>query len=156
MGALAGWLYLVCDKNGCFAGSRFFRWLAFWVLMALLVVGLGTRIAEYLELPYAVYHFPMTPALVALLLISAAMGSASAFLESIPVKYFALLSYGIFIFHYPVINLSLRLLPKVGLNPDQHVLLTAVFALFVTIGIATLAYLWVEKPVGALSRKYFK
>jgi len=155
-GTLAGWLYLVCDKNGRFVGSRFFRWLAFWLLMALIVGGLGTRIAEHMELPYAVYHFPMTPILVALLLISAAMGSASTFLESVPVKYFAILSYGIFIFHYPVINLSLRLLPKLDVNPHQHIFLSAIFALLVTTGIAALTYVCIEKPVRAISGKHSK
>jgi len=154
-GTLAGWLFLVCDRKGLFADSRFFRWFAFWLIMVLIVGGLGTRIAELMELPYAVYHFPMTPILVALLIISAALGSASTFLESAPVRYFAILSYGVFIFHYPVINLSLRLLPKLDVNPHQHLFLTAVFALLVTSGIAAITYALVEKPARLISRKYF-
>ena len=155
-GTLAGWLYLVCDRNCRFKNSRFFSWLAFWLFMALIVAGLGTRIVEYAELPYAVYHFPVIPVLVALLITSAAMGSASTFLESTPVRYFAILSYGVFVFHYPVINLSLRLLPKLGINPDQHVLLTGIFVLLVTTCIAALTYVFIEKPVSAASRRYFK
>lgn len=156
MGTLAGWLYLVCDRKGILASSRYFRWTAFWFLLVLIVGVLGARIAGYMELPYAVYHFPVTPVLVALLIISAAMGSASTFLESMPVRYFALLSYGIFVFHYPVINLSLRLLPRLNVDPHQHLFLTAVFALLVTTGIAALTYVCVEKPVRAMSRKYFR
>ena len=156
VGTLAGCLFLACERNSRLSQALFFRWFAFWLLLALLFAGLGTGMLRDLDLPYAVYYFPTTPVLVALILVSAAMGSASAFLESAPIRVLAALSYGIFVFHYPVINVSLRVLPKVGIKPDDNAVLIFFLALFVTACIAAIGYLVVEKPMRAISARFFK
>lgn len=136
LGTLAGWVFLICREYSWFSGSKFFKWFAFWIFMALLGGGLGLHINELLEFPYAVYQFPATPFIVSLIITSAALGSASNILESKPIKLLALLSYGIFIFHYPIINLTLRFLPKLSLNPNEIPLVTGILALLLTISVS--------------------
>lgn len=155
IGTLCGCLYLQRQKSGAFEKLSRLGRASFWILIVVFIVALGTPLAQYGELPYSVYHFPVTPILIALLILSAAAGSASTLLESLPVKTLALLSYGIFIFHYPVINLSLRYLPKISIDPLEHIYLTGVFAFAITSLIAAIAYIFIEKPVNSMTRKLF-
>lgn len=155
VGSLCGGLYIQYERKGTTNKSDLFWGSSFWIIMTALVVLLGTPLAEYGQLPYAVYYFPLVPVLISLLILSAASGGAASLLASPPVRMLALLSYGIFIFHYPVINLCLRLLPKMSIDPMEYIYLTGIFAFTVTFVIASIANILVEKPIKALSKKLF-
>jgi peptidoglycan/LPS O-acetylase OafA/YrhL len=155
IGTLLACFYLRHDGSGGFDKPKPKGRGSFWIIMAVLILVLGTPLALYGELPFAVYHFPVTPILIGLLILSAANGSGVVLLESPPMKTLAVLSYGIFVFHYPVINFTLRILPKFSIEPLDHIYLTGITAFLSTVIIAALTYAIVEKPINRMSKRLF-
>ena len=79
---------------------------------------------------------------------------ARAGLESVPLRYLGVISYGIYIYHLPCLTLVDRALLKFGIDaPDQWFLFGGI-GLALTITVATISYLAIERPVLRLVHRY--
>lgn len=121
----------------------------------LLLVILGTPLGDWLQLPYGRYHLPVVPALLCLLIVLAAQRRPGwRLLETRPLQAIGTVSYGIYLCHLPVLNVVARQLPALGLDPRQHWALYGLSSLALTLAVATLSYLVVERRVLRAARRW--
>jgi peptidoglycan/LPS O-acetylase OafA/YrhL len=71
-----------------------------------------------------------------------------------PMQYLGKISYGMYVFHYPVVWFAARL-SDLGLSEPATKVLTALIAFVVTLLIASASYHWLEKPVLNLKDRFF-
>ena len=84
--------------------------LLFWTSSAALIVIASVPAAASLELPYGRYLFPWMPALAAIVVITAPFGPiARKALDVRPLRWLGLISYGVYIFHVPCMQVVQRL-----------------------------------------------
>jgi peptidoglycan/LPS O-acetylase OafA/YrhL len=118
------------------------------ICVTLLIVILGSDIHHILQIPYGRYNFPLIPIIIAVIIYSTPKGYFSfRFLESAALKFLGAISYGIFVFHYPAINLTTRFLKHYGVDITNNWFLVALVILLVTMIIATFSYYLLERPV---------
>ena len=81
-------------------------------------------------------------------------GWFTRFLEWYPLRYLGKISYGLYIYHFPIVWFSVRIL-EMGI-PDEFVKpVSAVIAFFVTILIASLSFYLMERPITNLKDRFF-
>jgi peptidoglycan/LPS O-acetylase OafA/YrhL len=125
--------------------------------LSLLIIILGTDIRNLLQVPYGRYNFPLIPIFIAIIIYYAPKGKLSfRLLESAPLKFIGAISYGIFVFHYPIINFTTRHLNNYGIDIAENWSLAALLVLLITMLIATLSYYLVERPVLRFTRRWSK
>jgi peptidoglycan/LPS O-acetylase OafA/YrhL len=79
---------------------------------------------------------------------------AVRFLEQRPLRYLGRISYGLYVYHYPIVWFAGRI-ADLGVEPPIHKPLTALIALAGTILMASLSYSLIEHPVLNLKDRYF-
>lgn len=152
-GVIAGWIFV----RGQAAGDR--QEIAneglFWICLVLALVLTLTLLGELLRLPFGRYGFPLVPALVAVMVLTASRTRfARAILDSVPLKLAGIVSYGIYIYHVPCLDLVDRTMLQAGLDAPEYPMIFAAAGLALTLVAATLSYLIVERPILRLVRKY--
>jgi peptidoglycan/LPS O-acetylase OafA/YrhL len=122
--------------------------------LAVLVI-LSTAVDDRLQIPGGRYTFPVVPVLlVAILCFVPFSVVAKALLESFPWRMLGTISYGVYIYHLPVQNATARYMKKLlAVDAGSHWLLFGVSSLALTVLVATLSFVLVEKPVLSLARK---
>jgi peptidoglycan/LPS O-acetylase OafA/YrhL len=75
-------------------------------------------------------------------------------LDLAPMRYLGKISYGLYVYHFPVIWFSGRI-RDLGLSEASARPLTAVIAFLVTLGMASLSYRFMEKPLLNLKDRFF-
>jgi peptidoglycan/LPS O-acetylase OafA/YrhL len=74
-------------------------------------------------------------------------------LDSFPLRRLGLISYGIYIFHLPCLNYLDRYMATHGMDAAEHPLLFGALGITISVLIASLSYIVVEKPVMNFVRK---
>jgi peptidoglycan/LPS O-acetylase OafA/YrhL len=122
--------------------------IIFWTCAVAVFVILSTPLEEHLQVPFGRYNWPYVPLLLAaLLLATPSTRIARSLLEWAPLRYVGLISYGVYIFHYPIQHALARLLAEAGLGVDDHWVIFGVGSLSATIGVASASYYLIERPV---------
>ncbi len=81
-------------------------------------------------------------------------GWFTRFLEWYPLRYLGKISYGLYIYHFPIVWFSVRILEMV--IPDEFMKpASAVIAFLVTILIASLSFYLMERPITNLKDRFF-
>ena len=75
-------------------------------------------------------------------------------LEWHPLRYLGRISYGLYVYHFPIVWFSARIV-DLGIQPPLLKPLTMLIALGGTILIASLSYAWMEKPILNLKDRFF-
>lgn len=81
-------------------------------------------------------------------------GMFTRLLDSAPMRYLGKISYGLYVYHFSVIWFSSRI-RDFGLSEAAAKPLTAIIAFIVTLGIASLSYRFMEKPLLNLKDRFF-
>ena len=76
------------------------------------------------------------------------------FLEWQPMQYLGKISYGLYVYHFPIIWFSARV-RDLGFAEPMAKVLTAVIAFVATLLIASASYHWMEKPLINLKDRFF-
>jgi len=93
------------------------------------------------------YNFPYVPVLIAVLLVAVPRSRLMrGLLEFSPVRALGVISFGIYVYHLPCLELSRRLLGSKSSPPPGWMTLAAV-GLAVSIIVATVSYVAIERPI---------
>lgn len=119
----------------------------FWAALLLCGLLLAGPWATAVSLPHGRYSLPLVPLLLALLIYTAPVAPlAQRLLESAPIRALGLLSYGLYIYHYPVLQLTDHWMRLLGWDAAEHWLAFAMVSLALSLVAATLSRLLVERP----------
>ncbi len=120
-------------------------WLALIITLALL---LSTGWADWVALPYGPYYLPGVPLMLALLvLLTPHADPVCQVLEYRPVRYLGRISYGIYLYHLPVMWLIDRQMMLRGWDAQAYSWQFSLAALSLSVAAASLSYFFVERPM---------
>lgn len=155
LGTAAGVLYLSLRDRGNVAWLPSVSNLTFWLCGALVFVILGTPLDDLLKLPNGRYNWPYVPVLLTAMLVFAPFSrAATTLLESSPLRLLGVISYGVYIYHLPVQNMTGRIMKVLALNPVEHWVIFGAVSLLLTASVASLSYSLLELPLRRLVRRW--
>ncbi|MBN1545035.1 MAG: acyltransferase [Syntrophaceae bacterium] len=150
IGMGAGRLYLDLGRkmDGPHAMTKYISESVFWLCFLAVLFLLGTGYVEKIEAPYAPYGLPLVPLMLAAMILTAPFTHvAGRILDGFPLRRLGLISYGIYIFHLPCLIYLDRAMTTFGLDAAEHRGLFGVLGLVISVLIASISYIVVEKPV---------
>ena len=109
---------------------------------------LATPLDEFFQLEFGRYNFPYIPLLLsALIFLVPSSKLTSKFLEFKFIRWLGVISYGVYIFHYPLQKAFKIMLEKFGVGVSEQWLLFGLLSLGATIVLASLTYRFIEQPI---------
>ena len=120
----------------------------FWLSLSLLLLCLSTEATDWVQIPHGRYGLPVVSLLLGALLVSAPLShSANRLLESILLRPVGVLSYGIYIYHLPILGLVDKTMGEYGFDAGENWIYLVLISLPLTLLAATLSYMVVERPI---------
>jgi peptidoglycan/LPS O-acetylase OafA/YrhL len=127
---------------------------AFWLASAAVLLILATPLDARLVIPFGRYNLPFVPVLLALIVLTAGFTAlARGLMEMAPVRWIGQVSYGVYIFHLPVLNFTGRSLRDAGLDVKAQWPLLLAAALALTLAVAAASFYGVERPLLRYARR---
>lgn len=151
--ATAAWC---CTAPAPPAGESGRRRLLMGLVGLMLLLVLSTPLDNWLSLPHGRYNLPVVPAALCVLVALAARAgpAAGGVLAGRPLRALGAVSYAVYLFHLPVMHLTERLMPRVGLSAQADWALFGAMTLAATLLLAALSWLCVERPVLRTARRH--
>jgi len=120
----------------------------FWASAMLVFIILTTELDSFLQLDFGRYNFPFVPILLGLIVFTAPKTKwASACLEFAPLKWVGVISYGVYIFHYPIQKATLKVFELLDMSVAGQAALYAMITLVITLALSHLSYKMIERPI---------
>jgi peptidoglycan/LPS O-acetylase OafA/YrhL len=128
---------------------------ALWCAIVLLFVIMATPLDELLQVPYGRYNLPYVPLLFCVLIVLTPFTATGwLLLQHTPLRAVGSVSYGVYLYHLPVLHVVSRWMARAGQNPHDDWLMFSMTSLMVTLAAATLSYHFFEKPIlGLIARR---
>jgi peptidoglycan/LPS O-acetylase OafA/YrhL len=156
IGVIAGYIFLRLKKREEKSHEKI-QWvseLVFWFCLAGIFILVSTGLEDMVQIPYAPYGFPVVPLLITAAIISAPFSFlANKCLDSFPLRSLGIISYGIYLYHVPCLNMTYQYMTGLGMNCSESWAILGIASLALTVLIATVSYITIEKPILRLSRK---
>lgn len=122
--------------------------MVFWSSATAIILILSTPLDDVLQAPYGHYNWPFVPLLfAAMIFVMPRANLAKALLESRPLRWLGVISYGFYIFHFPIQTFVARLFGQAGLAMTDFWWLFAVLSLSASVVVAAVSYWLLELPV---------
>ena len=156
LGMAAGWAFLQISQRQTSCHKKVERnaELVFWFSLFFIIVLLGTGLSEIIQVPHGRYSLPLVPILLTALIVSAPFTAfAGRCLESFPLRLLGTLSYGIYLYHFPCLTQVDAFLATFNMDAAEHWLLLALLSFLLTLIIALVSFLVVERPLLAAAKK---
>jgi len=151
LGVFAG--RYVKNQNLQALGKRWYE-LIFWLAVAFLFIILSTPVYDSISLPASRYGFPIVSILITLVIISCSRTLfAVKILDSFMFKQLGVISYGVYLYHLPVLNYLDFLMKKNGYDVMEYASLYAIISFLLTLMFALVSYYLVEQPILKVVRK---
>lgn len=100
------------------------------------------------------YNFPFLPALIAVLSVAGPRTILARWiLESAPLRLLGVISYGVYVYHLPCLGVAQKLLGGTDAELRGQWIMLAVVGLAISVTVATLSYVIVERPLIRLTRR---
>jgi hypothetical protein len=150
LGVSAAWLFIRGQASRRPGRDRIGRLedVLFWTATVMVVMILATPLDDVLQLPFGRYNWPIVPLLLAAMVFSAPDAPiARTILGWAPIRWFGLISYGVYIYHYPLQKVTAKLMRAQGWGVTDHWIVFGVLSLAATILVAALSYAMIERPV---------
>ena len=121
---------------------------ALWLAFLALFVVLGTPLDELFQVPFGRYNFPYVPFLLcAVIALTPQTATGWILLQNSPLRPIGRVSYGVYLYHLPVLHWVARLMESYAQSPHENWLMFGSISLTVTLAAATLSYIFLEKPI---------
>jgi peptidoglycan/LPS O-acetylase OafA/YrhL len=128
--------------------------IVFWISLGLVFILLATEVGEWIQVPFGRYGLPVVPLLLgAMILVTPFTLWAHRILDCRPLRILGSLSYGIYIYHLPVLGLVDRRMAESAMDAGEHWGYLAVISLALTLLAAVISYFLVERPALKLVRR---
>ncbi|OQW88763.1 MAG: hypothetical protein BWK72_07350 [Rhodoferax ferrireducens] len=153
LGVVTGWFFTRHSRLNWSPSEKTVLWkeVALWLSGALLLVIFATPLDELLQVPYGRYNLPVVPLLFCLVIVLAPLTATGwLLLHKSPLRGVGCVSYGVYLYHLPVLHVVARILPRYAMNAQDDWFVFAVTSLSLTLGVATLSYHLFEKPIRRL------
>lgn len=150
LGSLSAWLYCTFQLSPAqrWDAVRPGRETTWWVVAVLLAAILATPLDDLLQIPYGRYNLPLVPLLLCgLLLLTPLTVSGQMLLDNRPARWLGAISYGIYIYHLPILNWIARGMKRLAISPQEHWFVYGLAGLAATLAVASLSYRLVELPL---------
>ncbi|MBF7072155.1 acyltransferase family protein [Glaciecola sp. MH2013] len=122
--------------------------LSFWGSCLFVFLILATSADDDFQWDFGRYNFPFIPILLAIMVLSVAKTRlASAILETWILRWMGLLSYGIYLFHYPIQKAVKQVIELAGADVQNQSMLFFLLSLILTLVVSYAAYKLIERPV---------
>lgn len=122
--------------------------LVFWGCALSLFFVLSTSLDDALKAPHGHYNWPVVPLLLAIMIfVTPRAALANAILESRALRGIGIVSYGVYVFHYPIQKLVGRGFRLLGYSVGEHWWAFGAVSLAASIGVAAVSYLLLERPI---------
>jgi len=116
---------------------------------------LSTELESRLAVPWGRYVLPLVPVLLAVMVYAASRAPLTGrLLESGPLRLLGVISYGVYVYHLPVIHMTARMVRRVAPQLSTNLVVLALVSLAVTVVVATLSWLLLELPLMAVVRRW--
>jgi len=146
LGIFAAW-YIKKHKNRA-AYTKGAYELIFCLSCLSLVIILSTPIYDYITIPSGRYGFPIASILITLIIVSTPQSwVAVKLLDSVLLKKLGLISYGVYLYHLPILNYLDRAMLNAGYDVIKYPVFFALSSLAITLLVASVSYRFIEKPV---------
>ena len=155
LGVAAGYLFwrLSAGSSRDGGNNRTACEVAFWTSALIVLFVVATPLDQFTQIPFGRYHFPLVPGLIALMIACVSSTRwARRLLETAPLRLLGVMSFGVYIYHLPALNLVARAMAAAGREAGEHRLLFGVVGLAASIGVATVSYVVIERPLLRLSK----
>ncbi len=157
IGVMAGWGLIHLQQWEAATAAKRTLWseAVFWLCLLVILVLLGTEAGDAVSIPHGRYGLPLVPLLLAALALTAPFTRiAGGLLDSRIIRGLGILSYGIYIYHLPCLNLVDQTMARMGFDARTHWLALGAAALMLTLAVAAASYRLLERPVlNAVHRK---
>lgn len=128
-----------------------------WVSLVGIALVLSTPIDDWLRIPYGRYNLPYVPLLIVMLITTAPFSRLMRkVLDGFPLRHLGLISYGVYLYHFPVLHVTARYLARISIDVQKEWWLLGAISLGLTIAVATASYLIVERPLIRAFRLFTK
>jgi len=128
--------------------------VVFWLSCGLVFVLLTTELGDQVQIPYGRYGLPLVPLLLGAMILSTPLTlGARKILDSGPLRVLGTLSYGVYIFHLPVLRLVDRTMAESAMDAREHWAYLGIISLVLTLLAAMVSYYLVEKPALRLAHR---
>lgn len=119
----------------------------FWLTSLLVFLLLATELGENIQIPYGRYGLPLVPILLGIIIVSTALSrNTRKLLDSRPLRALGAISYSVYIYHLPVLQLVDHRMTMSSFDAREHWLMLAIISLLLSLLAATISYLLVERP----------
>lgn len=151
LGIASCWIFLQLSQRQPSVHGSISSELLVWTCAGLILVILATPLDERLQIPYGRYNLPFIPIMLCAIIVFAPITSvARALLESAAMRGIGAISFGFYIYHLPIQHFTARYMRYVGLNAEKDWLLFGLTSLGLSLMVATISYLILERPILAL------
>ena len=150
LGLAAGYIGILLNTNsGNRAQAK--RWmceLIFWLSAVVIIAVLGSALDEMFSISHGRYNLPVVPVLITALIVCAPETVIGrGLLENYPLRQLGVISYGVYVYHLPCMNVVARLMNRWEINSADRWAIFALLSFAVTLVIAMGSYLIVERPI---------
>jgi len=146
MGIFAAW-FIKKQQNK--AGYKRLTYeLVFTLACLLLFIILSTPVYDDITIPSGRYGFPVASMLITLIIISTPQSLvAVTILDSVLLRKLGQISYGVYLYHLPVLNYLDSTLQNAGYDIVKYPFLFAISSFILTLIIASVSYRFFERPI---------
>lgn len=128
---------------------------AAWIAVLAIGVSIATPLDDMLRIPFGRYNLPYLPIAIAVLMVFVTEArTMNAILSAFPLRGLGVISYGIYVFHLPIQNLTGRYLKAAGFPPQEDWWIFGIVSLALTIMVSTVSYVVIERQVVAWVRRH--
>jgi peptidoglycan/LPS O-acetylase OafA/YrhL/glycopeptide antibiotics resistance protein len=146
IGVVAASLFLTYRDSG--KQKPIFCESLFWLASISVAVILSTPLDELFQLNYGRYNFPLVPLLLGVILVTAPNSMFAKRILDLPIlRWVGIISFGVYLFHYPLLKATKMAFDLAGLSVKTNVVLYGVSSLMLTLLLAHLSYKYFESPV---------
>ena len=148
------WLHLKTARPQHMQANDWRHEVIFWVSFGLIFLLLATELNAWIQIPYGRYGLPLVPLLLAAMIMSTPQTrTARKLLDSRALQFLGTLSYGVYIYHLPVLRLVDQRMMESALDAREHWLMLGIISLVLTLLAATASYYVVERPALKLAHR---